>query len=89
MGNRKSGIASLVLGFCAMYIPFANIITAILAIVFGSKAKNTDGKNLGFIGKLLGILSLIAIALSTIISIVAVTATIILNFLLIYLEMYA
>ena len=89
MNNRKIGIASLILGFCSMYIPCCNVVTAILAIVFGSKAKKTPGENLGTIGKLLGIFTLVSIVVSTIIIIFTITLIVLLEFLVLYLELYA
>lgn len=68
MQSKKFGILSVVIGFCSIYIPFFNLITAILAIVFGVKAKKTEGVNLGIIGIVLGTMSLIINLMSFVLS---------------------
>lgn len=54
--SRKFGIASLVLGMCALFIPFLNTVTAVLAIVFGAKGRKSD---LGIVGLVAGIIYIV------------------------------
>lgn len=52
--KSKKGFATaaMILGFCAMFIPILNIVTAILAIVFGIIGRKHD---LGVVGLVAGI----------------------------------
>lgn len=54
--SRKFGIASLVLGMCALFIPILNTVTSILAIVFGAKGRKSD---LGIVGLVAGIIYIV------------------------------
>lgn len=51
--KKKFATASVVLGFCSLFIPFLNVITATLAIIFGALGKKHD---LGVVGLVSGIM---------------------------------
>lgn len=53
--NDKKGFATaaMILGFCSLFVPFFNSITAVLAIVFGALGRKHD---LGIIGLVVGII---------------------------------
>jgi Domain of unknown function (DUF4190) len=61
---HSKAVQSLVLGILSFFIPLANIILAILAIIFGKRALNIikehggDGKGLATAGYWLGIINL-------------------------------
>lgn len=88
MKNKKIGIISLILGFCSLYIPFFNLVTAILAIVFGAKAKKTEGKNLGIIGIVLGSMSLAINLISLVLSMSLLIFSIVGNLICVLVPMF-
>ena len=51
--KKKFAVAAVVLGFCSLFIPFLNLITATLAIIFGAIGKKHD---LGVVGLVSGIM---------------------------------
>lgn len=87
MQSKKFGILSVVIGFCSIYIPFFNLVTAILAIVFGAKAKKTEGVNLGIIGIVLGTMSLIINFMSFVLSMSLIIFSIVGNLICVLVPM--
>lgn len=51
--NKGFATAAMILGFCSLFVPFFNSITAVLAIVFGALGRKHD---LGIIGLVVGII---------------------------------
>lgn len=88
MQSKKFGILSVVIGFCSIYIPFFNLVTAILAIVFGVKAKKTEGVNLGIIGIVLGTMSLIINFMSFVLSMSLLIFSIVGNLICVLVPMF-
>jgi hypothetical protein len=56
-GPKGFAITSMVLGICSLFIPYAGIVTAILAIVFGavSRSHNDGGRGMAIAGLVCGI----------------------------------
>ena len=54
--KKKFATASVVLGFCSLFIPILNIVTAVLAIIFGAIGKKHD---LGVVGLVAGIVYIV------------------------------
>lgn len=65
--NRSFAVASLVLGMCALFIPILNMVTAILAIVFGAIGRKHD---LGIVGMVAGIIYIANYIIVSIMSII-------------------
>lgn len=69
IANQNRGITSLVCSIIALTHPFGLItayICGIVAIVFGRAARNTAGEQIGKVGRTLGVVSLVAVVITTI-----------------------
>lgn len=77
--SKAKGIVSLVMGIMSFLSIFGfNYIFAIVALVLGSKAKNTSGEKLGKVGALLGKINIIVVSILLVVTILlAVLFTII------------
>ena len=63
--SKKMGLLSVIFGFASLFIPLLNKVTAVLAIVFGIKAKNTKGEDLGYIGIIAGCTYFVSLILAS------------------------
>ena len=69
IANQNRGITSLVCSIIALTHPFGLItayICGIVAIVFGRAARNTACEQIGKVGRTLGVVSLVAVVITTI-----------------------
>ena len=66
--SKGKALFSLIAGFCCMYVPFGNMILAVLAIVFGALSRKSKHSDLATIGLVLGIMFFIRQLLSSIIA---------------------
>lgn len=78
IASQKSGITSLVCGIIAMATPLGflpSFICGIVAIIFAKVAKNTDGAQLGQVGKTVGIVGMISCVIKLICNLIILAAS--------------